>query len=101
MLDHGRSMATRAIGSCLPILRAPNPNALMFVAGDFSREPYGLVVRRDDPDFRLAVNRALVGLYAPVTSTRSSSTGLAPWASRNVAPCDVLPKHAAEADDTS
>ena len=31
---------------------------------DFSFEPYALVVRRDDPDFRLAVNRALVELYA-------------------------------------
>lgn len=31
---------------------------------DFSFEPYALVVRRDDPDFRLAVNRALVGLYS-------------------------------------
>ena len=30
---------------------------------DFSYEPYALVVRRDDPDFRLAVNRALVDLY--------------------------------------
>jgi glutamate/aspartate transport system substrate-binding protein len=30
---------------------------------DFSFEPYALVVRRDDPDFRLAVNRALVDLY--------------------------------------
>ncbi len=30
---------------------------------DFSFEPYALVVRRDDPDFRLAVNRALVELY--------------------------------------
>ena len=44
-------------------LRAPNPGALTFVTGDFSYEPYGIVVRRDDPDFKLAVNRALVGLY--------------------------------------
>jgi len=44
-------------------LRAPNPNALAFVNGDFSYEPYGIAVRRDDPDFKLAVNRALVGLY--------------------------------------
>ncbi|HEY6281249.1 MAG TPA: amino acid ABC transporter substrate-binding protein [Burkholderiales bacterium] len=29
----------------------------------FSYEPYGLIVRRNDPDFRLAVNRALAGLY--------------------------------------
>ena len=30
---------------------------------DGSVQPYGLVVRRDDPDFRLAVDRALVGIY--------------------------------------
>lgn len=30
---------------------------------DFSYEPYAIVVPRDDPDFRLAVNRALVELY--------------------------------------
>lgn len=44
-------------------LRSPNPGALAFVTGDFSYEPYGLVVRRDDPDFKLAVNRTLVNLY--------------------------------------
>jgi ABC-type amino acid transport substrate-binding protein len=44
-------------------LRSPDPKALMFVSGDFSYEPYGIAVRRDDPDFRLAVNRAIVGLY--------------------------------------
>ena len=44
-------------------LRSPDPKALMFVSGDFSYEPYGIAVRRDDPDFKLAVNRALVSLY--------------------------------------
>ena len=44
-------------------LRSPDPKALMFVSGDFSYEPYGIAVRRDDPDFKLAVNRALVELY--------------------------------------
>lgn len=34
-----------------------------FLPTDISFEPYGLVMRRDDPDFRLAVNRALVDLY--------------------------------------
>ncbi len=29
----------------------------------FSYEPYGLIVRRNDADFRLAVNRALAALY--------------------------------------
>jgi glutamate/aspartate transport system substrate-binding protein len=36
---------------------------LELMNNDFSFEPYGLVVRRDDPDFRLAVNRALVAMY--------------------------------------
>jgi ABC-type amino acid transport substrate-binding protein len=29
----------------------------------FSYEPYGFMIRRNDPGFRLAVNRALAGLY--------------------------------------
>ncbi len=44
-------------------VRDPKARDLVFVENDFSFEPYGLVVRRDDPDFRLAVNRALVGVY--------------------------------------
>lgn len=36
---------------------------LAFIADDFSFEPYGLVVPRNDADFRLLVNRTLVGLY--------------------------------------
>jgi ABC-type amino acid transport substrate-binding protein len=43
--------------------RAAKGDKLGFVENDFSYEPYALVVRRDDPDFRLAVNRALVSLY--------------------------------------
>jgi ABC-type amino acid transport substrate-binding protein len=42
---------------------APDPSALEFIAGDFSYEPYALVLPRADPEFRLAVNRALVGVY--------------------------------------
>jgi glutamate/aspartate transport system substrate-binding protein len=46
-------------------LRAGNadPARLALLDADFSFEPYALVVRRDDPDFRLAVNRALVEIY--------------------------------------
>jgi ABC-type amino acid transport substrate-binding protein len=43
--------------------QAPNGSQLEFIAGDFSYEPYALVLPRNDPDFRLAVNRALAGLY--------------------------------------
>jgi ABC-type amino acid transport substrate-binding protein len=42
---------------------SPDPAKLALLESDFSYEPYALVVRRDDPDFRLAVNRALVGVY--------------------------------------
>jgi len=42
---------------------AQNNDDLELINQDFSFEPYALVVRRDDPDFRLAVNRALVGAY--------------------------------------
>ena len=40
-----------------------DPAKLVLLDSDFSFEPYALVVRRDDPDFRLAVNRALVAIY--------------------------------------
>ena len=43
--------------------RARKPEALGFLGTDFSYEPYALVLRRDDPDFRLLVNRALVATY--------------------------------------
>jgi len=36
---------------------------LEFLQNDFSFEPYGLVLPRDDPEFRLLVNRTLAGLY--------------------------------------
>ena len=44
-------------------LSAPNPGR--FALGDryFSYEPYGLMMRRGDVDFRLAVNRTLARLY--------------------------------------
>lgn len=44
------------------ILAADDASVSMLTQ-DFSFEPYAIVVRRDDPDFRLAVNRALVGIY--------------------------------------
>ena len=36
---------------------------LEFLQNDFSFEPYGLVLPRDDSEFRLLVNRTLAGLY--------------------------------------
>lgn len=43
--------------------RHPSARDTDFLPTDISYEPYGLVMRRDDPDFRLAVNRAIVELY--------------------------------------
>ena len=42
---------------------AADPNKLALVPELFTYEPYGLMVRRNDADFRLAVNRALTQLY--------------------------------------
>src|SRR5262249_59705334 len=40
-----------------------NPEKLTLVEEFFSYEPYGLMLRRNDAAFRLAVNRALAALY--------------------------------------
>jgi glutamate/aspartate transport system substrate-binding protein len=40
-----------------------SPEKLSLVSDFFSFEPYGLMLRRGDPAFRLSVNRALAGLY--------------------------------------
>jgi ABC-type amino acid transport substrate-binding protein len=40
-----------------------SPEALSLTDEFFSYEPYGLMLRRGDADFRLAVNRALASLY--------------------------------------
>jgi ABC-type amino acid transport substrate-binding protein len=45
------------------ILVESQDEATAVLADDFSFEPYGIVVHRDDADFRLAVNRALVTLF--------------------------------------
>ena len=39
------------------------PSKLTLLQEYYSYEPYGLVLRRGDPAFRLAVDRALAGLY--------------------------------------
>ena len=45
------------------ILSAPDPSAYSLGTDLFSFEPYGLVVRRNDADFRLVVDRAIAQLY--------------------------------------
>ena len=44
-------------------LAAPNPARFALADQYFSYEPYALMLRRGDPAFRLAVNRALARLY--------------------------------------
>jgi ABC-type amino acid transport substrate-binding protein len=44
-------------------LTAANPKRFELADGRFSYEPYGFMMRRNDPAFRLAVNRALSALY--------------------------------------
>jgi len=41
-----------------------DPSKLALLNADFSFEPYALMMRRNDPDFRLAVNRALARIYS-------------------------------------
>ena len=45
------------------VLQAPDPRVFSLASDLFSFEPYGLVVRRNDADFRLVANRALAQLY--------------------------------------
>lgn len=45
------------------ILSAPDPQRFALLDRYFSYEPYALMMRRGDPDFRLAVNRALARMY--------------------------------------
>ena len=65
LLDSGKVAGYAGDRIVLISLRARSANPAKFVLldSDFSFEPYALVLRRDDPDFRLAVNRALTEIY--------------------------------------
>ena len=45
------------------VAEAKNPQQYTLVSEIFSYEPYGLMMRRNDADFRLLVNRAISGIY--------------------------------------
>jgi ABC-type amino acid transport substrate-binding protein len=45
------------------VIEALNPKRYSLVSEIFSYEPYGFVVRRNDADFRLVVNKAISQLY--------------------------------------
>lgn len=64
-LDHGGidALASDQIVLIGQIIEAINPQRYSLVSEIFSYEPYGLVVRRNDADFRLLVNRAISQLY--------------------------------------
>ena len=61
-LRHGAADAYAADRMVLTRLTV-SARDMRLLRDDFSFEPYGIVVRRDDPDFRLAVNRALVATF--------------------------------------
>ena len=65
LLEAGKVDGVAGDRIALTTMRARSAGARStdFLPSDISYEPYGLVMRRDDPDFRLAVNRALVELY--------------------------------------
>ena len=64
MLQDGKADAFASDRVVLAGVKLAQPaSELELMSSDFSFEPYALVVRRDDPDFRLAVNRALVAMY--------------------------------------
>jgi glutamate/aspartate transport system substrate-binding protein len=44
-------------------MEAPNPQRYSLASEIFSYEPYGFVLRRNDADFRLVVDKALAQLY--------------------------------------
>jgi ABC-type amino acid transport substrate-binding protein len=45
------------------VIEARNPARYSIISEIFSYEPYGFAIRRNDADFRLAVNRAIAQIY--------------------------------------
>jgi glutamate/aspartate transport system substrate-binding protein len=65
MLEDGKvdGFATDRIVLLGAAAKSKDPRKLALSEEDFSFEPYALMLRRNDGDFRLAVNRALAQLY--------------------------------------
>jgi ABC-type amino acid transport substrate-binding protein len=63
MVRRGEADAYAGDRIVLTQLAVRAPAGLDVLPDDFSYEPYAIVVARDDPEFRLAVNRALVAIY--------------------------------------
>ena len=65
MLNQGSiaAMASDQIVLIGLVMEAPNPQRYSLASEIFSYEPYGFVIRRNDADFRLVVDKALAQLY--------------------------------------
>lgn len=61
--DNVDAMASDQIVLIGLIMSSPDPTRYWLDSEIFSYEPYGFVVRRDDADFRLVVNRAIAEVY--------------------------------------
>jgi len=72
--DHGEGLAAVETGKATAyatdrvilvglLAKAKNPAAFALAPVQFSYEPYGLMIRRGDTDFRLLANRTLARLY--------------------------------------
>jgi ABC-type amino acid transport substrate-binding protein len=72
--DHGAGIAALEAGKVTAyasdrvlliglLVKAKNPDSFELAPEQFSYEPYGFMVRRNDADFRLVANRTLAGLY--------------------------------------
>jgi len=64
-LDRGEidALASDQIVLIGQVIEAFNPQRYSLVSEIFSFEPYGMVLRRDDADFRLVVNKSIAQLY--------------------------------------
>ena len=67
-------------------LRGKEPAKLAMFNADFSFEPYALMMQRNDPSFRLAVNRALARIY----TTDAIGEIFNRWFGKFGAPSDLL-----------
>jgi ABC-type amino acid transport substrate-binding protein len=65
MLSKGEvdAVAGDQIGLIGKLMQHRDPQSFTMSQDMYSYEPYGLIVKRGDPDFRLAANRALARLY--------------------------------------
>jgi len=73
------------LGNALEVIERDGAANFSFADELFSYEPYGFMVRRDDADFRLAVNRELAEIFrdgdqAPIYQNWIGSNGVKPSA---------------------